>query len=113
MGYRLHCATKYEAKYSTGDAFNYKCEEFHNLLMVCGADYTGESWDSEFEVTREEWVKAIDKLKALNTLDENERNEIMEAVNEMEYEVNDIISSMEYFLEQADPNNDYLHLCYF
>lgn len=113
MGYRLHCATKYEAKYSTSDAFNYKCEEFHNLLMACGADYTGESWDPEFEVTREEWVKAIDKLKALNTLDENERNEIMEAVNEMEYEVNDIISSMEYFLEQADPNNDYLHLCYF
>lgn len=113
MGYRLHCATKYETRYSTGDAFNYKCEEFHNLLSACGANYTGESWDAEFEVTREEWNKVIGKLKTLDSLNEDERNEIMKAVNEMEYDVNDIISSMEYFFEQADSNHDYLHLCYF
>lgn len=97
MGYRLHCATKYEVKYSTGDAFNYKCEEFHNLLTACGAD----------------WNNAIAKLKALETLNPDERSGIEEAIKEMEHGVEEIVSSMEYFLENADPNNDSLHLSYF
>lgn len=113
MGYRLHCATKYEVKYSTGDAFNYKCEEFHNLLTACRADYTGESWDPEFEVSKEDWNNAIAKLKALETLNPDERSGIEEAIKEMELGVDEIVSSMEYFLENADPNNDSLHLSYF
>ena len=113
MGYRLHCATKYDVKYSTGDAFNYKCEEFHYLLTACGADYTGECWDPEFEVSKEDWNNAIAKLKALETLNPDERSGIEEAIKEMELGVEDIVSCMEYFLENADPNNDSLHLCYF
>jgi hypothetical protein len=31
----------------------------------------------------------------------------------MELGVDEIVSSMEYFLENADPNNDSLHLSYF
>ena len=54
MGYRLHSASKYDVKYSAGD-FNHKCEEIHNLLSACGADYTGDSYDSEFEVSRRDW----------------------------------------------------------
>ena len=113
MGYRLHCATKYEVKYSTGDAFNYKCEEFHHLLTACGADYTGECWDPEFEVSKEDWNNAIAKLRALETLNPDERLEIEEAIKEMEFSAEEIVSSMEYFLENADPNNDSLHLSYF
>lgn len=65
MGYRIHVATKYEVRYSVGDAFNYKCEEFHNLLSLCGADYTGETYDPEFEVSKSDWKNVMEKLKNL------------------------------------------------
>ena len=75
MGYRLHSASKYDVKYSAGD-FNHKCEEIHNLLSACGADYTGDSYDSEFEVSRRDWEKVIEKLKNLDSLPEEEKDEM-------------------------------------
>lgn len=113
MGYRLHCATKYIVEYLSGSTFNYKCEEFHNLLTACGADYTGDCWDSDFEVTKEDWSKAIEKLKTLNSLEAGEQSEIQEAISRMEYSVEEIISSMQNFLACAEPNSEYLHLSYF
>ena len=73
MGYRIHVATKYEVRYSIGDAFNYKCEEFHNLLSLCGADYTGETYDPEFEVTKRDWKNVMEKLKKLNLYHKKKR----------------------------------------
>lgn len=67
MGYRLHSASKYDVKYSAGD-FNHKCEEIHYLLSACGADYTGDYYDSEFEVSRRDWEKVIEKLKTIATM---------------------------------------------
>lgn len=113
MGYRIHVATKYEVRYSVGDAFNYKCEEFHNLLSLCGADYTGETYDPEFEVSKSDWEKVIEKLKNLDSLPQEEKEEITEAIEALEYSVDEIIEYIEYFLEQSDPSNSYLHLCYF
>ena len=85
MGYRLHSATKYEVKYSTGD-FNYQCEEIHNLLSACGAEYTGDCDDSEFEVSRDDWEKVIEKLKNLDSLPEEEKDEIIQnAQNQAEH----------------------------
>ena len=113
MGYRMHVATKYEVRYSGGDAFNYKCEEFHNLLALCEAGYTGEAWDPEFEVDKCDWENVIEKLKSLESLPQEEKEEITEAIEALEHTVDEIIKYMEYFLEQSDPNKDYLHLCYF
>ena len=87
MGYRLHVAKVYKVEYALGDAFSYKVEEFHNLLSACDATYTGESYDSDFEVTKEDWKKVIDK--------------------------DEVIHMLEYYLEHADPDSDYLHLSFF
>ena len=113
MGYRLHVAKVYKVEYALGDAFNYKCEEFHNLLSACDATYTGESYESDFEVTKEDWRKAIDKLKHLYDLDDNEREEIKGAVDDLASTTDEVIHMLEYYLEHADPDSDYLHLSFF
>ena len=59
MGYRLHVARVYNVEYALGDAFNYKSEEFHNLLSALKVEYTGDEYDSDFEVQKDEWQKAI------------------------------------------------------
>lgn len=114
MGHRLHVAKKYDVQYSLGDAFNYKTSEFHDLLSALGADYSGETWDDDFEVSKDDWQKAIDKLKTLDALnDDDEKFCIMECLSEMECETDEIIERMEYFLREADPGSDYLHLSFF
>lgn len=112
MGYRLHCATKYEVEYS-GGRFNHKCEEFHDLLQACDATYTGESCDNEFEVTKTEWKKAIDNLRNLDNLEEEEQETIKNALKWMTDSREEIIEDMEYLLSKADPSHDFLHLSFY
>ena len=113
MGYRLHCAKLYKVEYALGDAFNYKVEEFHSLLSACDATYTGESYDADFEVMKEDWKKVIDKLKHLYDLPEDERDEIKGAIDDLGSTTDEVIHMLEYFLESAEPNSDYLHLAFF
>lgn len=113
MGHRLHVATKYNVEYSCGSCFNYKVEEFHHLLLICGADFTGESYDDEFEVSKNDWKKAIQKLKDIDSLDEDECMELVEAYENTGESLEEIIREMEYFLDKAEPADDYLHLCFF
>ena len=112
MGYKLHCATKYDVKYSHGD-FNHKSEEVHELLDALKVDYSGEQYDSEFEVFRKDWQESIDKLKNLNSLPQDDQEDIMWVVKKMQYTLEHIIDGMEYLLEESDPENDFLHLSYF
>lgn len=113
MGYRLHVARVYKVEYALGDAFNYKSEEFHNLLSACGLEYTGDEYDSDFEVSKEEWRKAIDKLKHLNDLEDDKREEIKGAIDDLASTTDEVVSMMEYYLEHGDPDIDYLHLSFF
>ena len=113
MGYRLHVARVYKVEFALGDAFNYKVEEFHSLLSACDATYTGESWDADFEVTKEDWKKVIDKLKHLYDLPEDERDEIKGAIDDLGSTTDEVIQMLEYFLESAEPDSDYLHLAFF
>ena len=113
MGYRLHCAKLYKVEYALGDAFNYKVEEVHSLITACGASYSGESWDSDFEVTKEDWEIMIDKLKHLYDLPEDEREEIQGAVNDLGCTADEVLHMQAYYLENADTEDGYLRLAFF
>ena len=103
MGYRLHVAKKYEVEYALGDAFNYKVEEFHNLLSACDASYSGESWDSDFEVTKDDWEKVIDTLKHLYDMDEDAQEEIKGAIDDLGSTTDEVIHMLEYYLKRQTP----------
>ena len=113
MGYRSHVCKMYKVEYAMGDAFNYKSMEFHNLLSACDVEYSGDEFDSDFEVSKEEWRKAIDKLKHLHDLDDDKREEITGAIEDLASTTDEVIHMMEYYLEHGDPDIDYLHLSYF
>ena len=87
--------------------------EFHNLLSACDVEYSGDEFDSDFEVSKEEWRKAIDKLKHLHDLDDDKREEITGAIEDLASTTDEVIHMMEYYLEHGDPDIDYLHLSYF
>ena len=65
MGYRLHVAKKYVVEYTTSASFSYEVEAFHDLLSSLDVSYTGESWDDQFEVTKEDWPKYYDDTESL------------------------------------------------
>jgi len=113
MGYRLHVAKVYKVEYALGDAFSYKVEEFHSLLSACDATYTGESWDADFEVTKEDWKKVIEKVKHLYDLPEDERDEIKGAIDDLCSTTDEVLLMLEYYIENAEPDSDYLHLAFF
>lgn len=113
MGHRLHVAKKYDVEYSLADNFNYEVEEFHDLLSSLDVSYTGDSYDNQFEVSKEEWKRGIDKLKNLPNLETAEEKEDIEsALKDLEESLPEIIEFMELLFEEADQNHEFLVLSF-
>lgn len=113
MGYRLHVASKYDVRYGKTEAFNHKCEEFHNLLRACGVEYTGDSNDDTFEVSRADWTNGlIGKLTLLNTLPEEERSEIIERIEDLDSTTDEVLELAKRLISEADPEHSYIVLSY-
>ena len=113
MGHRLHVAMKYEVEYALPDNFNHEVTEFHDLLNSLDVSYTGESWDDDFDVYKEDWQKGIDKLKNLANLEAEEKQEIESALTKMNEPLPEIIEFMELLLNEADSKHEYLVLRFF
>ena len=113
MGHNLHVAKKYEIEYSSSFGFNHKVAEFHNLLTSLDISYNGENWEDDAEVYKEDWKKGLEKLRSFKELDEGERKEIEEVLNELDEPVNEIISIMERLLLESDQTNEYMLLSFF
>ncbi len=133
MGHRLHVAKKYDVQYAGGDAFNYKVDEMHNLLDACCENdypYTGDSFDDEFEVKKSDWLQMIEAIKYVygkdSTITKDDdwidsdciRQSCINLVGDedkplTESELERLLSDLQYFYDNADPDNDYLHLSFF
>ena len=113
MGHRLHVAKTYTVEYALPDNFNHEVTEFHDLLNSLDVSYTGESWDDDFDVYKEDWQKGIDKLKNLANLEAEEKQEIESALTKMNEPLPEIIDFMELLYEKADPKHDFMVLSFF
>lgn len=113
MGHRLHVAKTYTVEYALPDNFNHEVTEFHDLLNSLDVSYTGESWDDDFDVYKEEWQKGIDKLKNLVKLEAEEKQEIESALFKMNEPLPEIVEFMELLLNEADSKHEYLVLRFF
>lgn len=113
MGHRLHVAKKYVVEYTTSASFSYEVEAFHDLLSSLDVTYTGESWDDQFEVTKEDWQKGIEKLKILPNLEAEKKEDIESALKDLRESLPEIIRFMEVLLKEADPEHDFMVLSFF
>ena len=113
MGFRLHCATTYKVEWGNAIGFNHKVQEFHNLLDSCCCEYSGEEFDIDFEVLKQDWRRVIDKLKRLDTLPTDEAEEIEMRVKDLNCTTEEVIDKMERLLSMGEPDSDYLHLSFF
>ena len=113
MGFRLHVATTYRVEWGNASGFNHKVQEFHNLLDACGCEYSGEEFDIDFEVLKDDWRHTIGKLKRLDTLPDDEAGEIEMRVKDLNCTTDEVIDKMERLLSMSEPDSDYLHLSFF
>ena len=113
MGFRLHVATTYNVEWSNAVGFNHKIQEFYGLLDTCGCEYTNEEFDVDFEVLKQDWRRVIDKLKELDTLPDDEAEEIEMRVKDLQCTTDEVIDKMERLLSMGEPDSDYLHLSFF
>lgn len=108
MGNRLYVAKTYKVEYAYGVGFNYMVSELHQLLDALNVSYSGESWDERFDVDKEDWLKGLDKLKNLANLEDNEREEIENALEACEITPEEAIELFEGYYNSSDPDHGYL-----
>lgn len=113
MGCRLHVAKKYDVQYASIDYFNYLIEEFHYILDALEIDYTGEVYEHDFEVGKEQWRTGMGKLATLNAQEPKAKREIEESLKRVELTPERMLEIMEEYLNAADPDNNYLNFSFF
>lgn len=132
MGKRLYVAKRYILEYADHSDFNWKIEEFHNVLDTLGVsqcniepdEVNGISYSCEFEVDKQEMVEALNQLQAFldgaplpESIDEDDLHDNMRALfddgMDLNAHVKYFIDSMSKFIEQADPDCDYLRFSFF
>ncbi len=112
MGNRLHVAKKYEVDYANLEYFNWQIYELHDFLYCLGID-NSDMYDEEFEESKKKWKEGIEKLKTIDSLDEGEKEDILESLEPLGYSVEKMIEIMQKYLDASDPNNDYMHFLFY
>ena len=113
MGCRLHVAKKYDVQYASIDYFNYLIEEFHYILDALEIDYTGEVYEHDFEVSKDQWRAGMGKLATLDSQKEGVRREIEESLRRVSLTPGRMLEIMTEYLNASDPSNNYLNFSFF
>jgi hypothetical protein len=126
MGYRLHVVKRQE-RFGDIEAFNWKNNEFADLLTTIGCNICGDEPYDRFECLKSEFRKAIgivklysekgnlteDDLSATGIdpkcVDIDDINEILSSTkDELGYTLDELVRIMEQFLSESDPEGNYI-----
>lgn len=118
MGNRLHVAKRYDVVWGSTQNFNWKSVEFHAFLdsigvEICGTDRTSDLCPWDFEISKEDWIKGIERLKGFENLSEEQQNEINDALNSLNVTLPKMIEIMETYLQESDQEWEYLEFAFF
>ena len=135
MGKRIHTLTKRVVEYSDYGSFNWKYNEFQELLEKLGCDTCPDSseFPDDFEVDVEQYENALNILKTnkdklltdtyqieINENAEASSDEIVRAINKCsdgelteEKRIQSVIEDMEAFFEKADKQDGYIYFSAF
>ena len=110
MGCRLYVAKKYVVEYSGYGEFNWQQEEFRTLMGALGIELCADSGGGEqwsFEVSKEDWRRGMETLKS-----DKDNEEINQALQSIGKTREDMLGIMETYLEESDPDYDWLEFCF-
>lgn len=113
MGNRLHVAKKYDVQYASIEHFNWQCEPFHYLLDALQVEYTNDQYEYNFEVAKEDWYAGMEKLRTLNELEPEEREEILEHIRALGLTAQECYSIFSEYYDASDPDNAYMYFSFF
>ncbi len=108
MGYRLHAAKLYRVEYGTG-LFNHQTERINNLLAECpSAVWNNDESDyaDEVEIDRSDLTTLIHRLHTMS--DEQFAEYEIDG-----YTKDDVADNLQRFLDEADPDHDYVKLFWY
>ena len=110
MGCKLYVAKKYVVEYSGYCEFNWQQEEFRTLMEALGIELCadtggGELWN--FEVSKEDWQRGMEALKS-----DKDNGAITQALQSLEKTREEMVGIMETYLEESDPDYDWLEFSY-
>jgi hypothetical protein len=139
MGKRVYVATKWKVEYDSSAGFNYKQEEFKDLLRALGAYVCEEEegYSDNWEVPASDYKEALKFLKkhkeAIRNYDNGEVQDkidskydgkfclediydgIMSSADEPDYDeaYNAVVDIMQDYWNQRAKKDDYMHFCAF
>lgn len=117
MGKRVHVIKKM-AEYGS-EGFNWKQQEFKELLDNLGCDTNGEDYADQFECLASSFEKALNLIKTYKEKGEcDEVKKFLEDVgidvDDLDYslrelgDIDDVINTMQYFLKTRDKSSEYI-----
>lgn len=117
MGKRVYVVKKM-AEYGS-EGFNWKQQEFKDLLDNLGCDTNGEDYSDQFECLADSFERALNLIKTYK--EKGECDEVKEFLEDVGISVEDldkslrdlgdidtIIDTMQYFLDTRDKSCDYI-----
>ena len=117
MGKRVHVVKKMVEYGSEG--FNWKQQEFKDLLDNLGCDTNGEDYSNQFECLADSFERALNLIKTYKEKGEcDEVKKFLEDVgidvDDLDYslrelgDIDDVINTMQYFLKTRDKSSEYI-----
>lgn len=117
MGKRVHVIKKM-AEYGS-EGFNWKQQEFKELLDNLGCDTNGEDYADQFECLADSFEKALNLIKTYK--EKGECDEVKKFLEDVGIDVDDlddclrelgdiddVINTMQYFLKTRDKSSEYI-----
>ena len=119
MGKRIHVAKRYEVEFGSAANLNWKQDEFISVLEQLGCSvcrYDNEDYSAgDFEVSAEEYKKAMDDMKAYIHDPEGyeECDDLRDAIEATGETAEELLTIMQGYYDEADKHDGYLHFASF
>ena len=115
MGKRLHVAKTYVVEYGNTEAFNWKHEQFYDLLLALGGEPNWVGNEDEptdnFECTVDDFNDAVQNLEVYisNPTLFEESEDISQALESLGMTAEEVLKIMKSYQQEADKSDGYLH----
>ena len=110
MGDRLHVAKKYDVAFSDVVGFNNEIESFQRLMDLLEIYPEGEIViENDFKIGKMDWERGIQNLKEICCCGKA----LSDILDRFGMTQDELISKMEMFLKESDPNNEWLVFCFY